>query len=384
MARACGRSATLVLGRALSRRDFIKTVAASAGTVAATSTAASAASARSPVVATVERLTFPWQTSDPFLFCVHHDDAYPKGNEQMGPAATLDGRRLGMDFGGKDGWSMYHGEVVPGFPQHPHRGFETLTVARRGFIDHSDSLGATARFGGGDAQWMTAGRGIVHAEMFPLRERKRDNPTELFQIWLNLPRANKFVEPYFTMLWRETIPTHRRVDQEGRATEITTIAGALDERPVPKPPPSSWAAQPDAAVAVWSIRMDPGASWTLPATAPGVGRSVYVFGGDALDVGGRTVPAQSRAVLHDGLRARLTAGPKGAQILLLQGRAIGEPVVQHGPFVMNTREEIQQAFFDYRQTGFGGWPWPSDAPVHARDESRFAKHADGRVERRTA
>src|SRR3970282_2371391 len=98
------------------------------------------------------------------------------------------------------GW-LHPGELVRGFPRHPPRGFETVTLARHGFIDHSDSLGATARFGQGDVQWMTAGRGIVHAEMFPLREREAPNPTELFQIWLNLPRTDKMVEPYFTMLW---------------------------------------------------------------------------------------------------------------------------------------------------------------------------------------
>ncbi|HEY8946720.1 MAG TPA: pirin family protein, partial [Polyangiaceae bacterium] len=103
----------------------------------------------------IRPLGFPWATVDPFLFCVHHDDAYPEGNERMGPAASLEGRRLGQDFDPKNAWRMYHGEVVPGFPQHPHRGFETVTIVRRGFIDHSDSLGATARFGAGDVQWLT-------------------------------------------------------------------------------------------------------------------------------------------------------------------------------------------------------------------------------------
>ena len=113
-----------------------------------------------------------------------------------------------MDFAGVDGWRMYHGHVVPGFPQHPHRGFETVTFVRRGFIDHSDSLGATARFGRGDVQWLTAGEGIVHCEMFPLLDRDGPNPCELFQIWLNLPAADKMVDPYFTMLWDEDIPRH--------------------------------------------------------------------------------------------------------------------------------------------------------------------------------
>ncbi len=83
------------------------------------------------VVLKVLPLGFPWQTVDPFLFCVHHLDLYPAGNEAMGPAASLAGRNIGMDFEGKDGWRMYHGDVVPGFPRHPHRGFETVTLARQ-------------------------------------------------------------------------------------------------------------------------------------------------------------------------------------------------------------------------------------------------------------
>src|SRR6187455_692291 len=154
----------------------------------------------------IRPLGFPWITADPFLFCVHHDDAYPAGNDRLGPAASLAGRNIGMDFEGKDGWRMYHGSVVPGFPQHPHRGFETVTVMRQGFIDHADSVGATARFGKGDVQWLTAGRGIVHSEMFPLLDRGQPNPVELFQIWLNLPAKSKMVAPHFSMLWSGDVP----------------------------------------------------------------------------------------------------------------------------------------------------------------------------------
>src|SRR6188472_2961566 len=146
-------------------------------------------------------LGFPWPTRDPFLTCVHHVDHYPQGNDRLGPEASLAGRTLGQDFAGKDGWRMYHGSVVPGFPQHPHRGFETVTIVRRGLVDHSDSLGAAARYGGGDVQWLTAGGGIVHAEMFPLLKSEAPNPLELFQVWLNLPSTNKMVAPHFSMLW---------------------------------------------------------------------------------------------------------------------------------------------------------------------------------------
>src|SRR4051794_37123987 len=191
-------------------------------------------------------LGFPWVTADPFLFCVHHDDAYPAGNEQMGPAVSLSGRELGQDFGRKDGFSMYHGRVVPGFPQHPHRGFETVTIVRSGLIDHSDSLGATARFGAGDTQWLTAGRGISHAEMFPLVKKDADNPLELFQIWLNLPRASKLVEPHFSMFWRDSVPVHESRDAAGRKTRVTIIAGAVGETQPKAPPPKSWASDPRA------------------------------------------------------------------------------------------------------------------------------------------
>src|SRR5262245_43742513 len=184
-------------------------------------------------------LGFPWETADPFLFCVHHDDAYPAGNERLGPAASLAGRKLGMDFEGKDGWRMYHGSVVPGFPQHPHRGFETVTLVRRGLIDHSDSLGATARFGRGDAQWLTAGEGIVHSEMFPLLDPAEPNPLELFQIWLNLPSAGKMVPAHFSMLWEDSIPKILARDAAGKLTEVAVVAGKLGDRAAPRPPPHS-------------------------------------------------------------------------------------------------------------------------------------------------
>ncbi|MFT4603116.1 MAG: redox-sensitive bicupin YhaK (pirin superfamily), partial [Arenicella sp.] len=139
-----------------------------------------------------------WQTKDPFLFCAYHYDLYPGGNGTYGPATSISGRMIGQDFSGKDGWSMYHGKDVPGFPSHPHRGFETVSVVKKGFMDHSDSLGGIGRFGGGDTQWLTSGKGIQHSEMFPLLN-KDSNPLELFQIWLNLPKKSKFVEPHYKM-----------------------------------------------------------------------------------------------------------------------------------------------------------------------------------------
>ena len=373
----------------LNRRDALKLLAlagASAGCSKRPAPSPAPDPAESPPrgsdpVLAVAPLAFPWQTRDPFLFCVHHDDRYPRANDAMGPDAPLDGRALGQDFEGKDGWRMYHGRVVPGFPRHPHRGFETITVVRRGLLDHSDSLGATARYGQGDVQWLTAGDGIQHAEMFPLIERDRDNPLELFQIWLNLPRANKRVTPHFSMLWNDRIPTQQVRDAEGGVTAITVVAGRHGGAVAPAPPPNSWAAQADNDVAIWTITMAPGARLTLPPAAASANRTLYFFRGAPLRVGERDVMSGHCIDLVADRSVVLEGGLAQSEMLLLQGKPIGEPIARHGPFVMNTAEEIRQAYVDYRRTQFGGWPWRSSDPVHPRDEGRFARHTDGRLER---
>jgi redox-sensitive bicupin YhaK (pirin superfamily) len=329
-------------------------------------------------------LGFPWQTIDPFLFCVHHNDAYPKGNATMGPdPALLAGRTIGQDFAGKDGWSMYHGSTVPGFPSHPHRGFETVTIVRRGLIDHSDSVGATARFGGGDVQWLTAGKGIVHCEMFPLLNPDTPNPAELFQIWLNLPAKNKMAEPHFTMFWHEEIPVLQATDSAGKRTEVVCIAGKLHDKQGLPPPPDSWASQVDSDLAIYTIKLSPGAQWTLPAASHATTRrQLYFFKGGKLLVAGESVPVASVMEVRATDDCALVNGDTESELLVLQGRPIDEPVAQYGPFVMNTQAEIHQAFSDYRRTEFGGWPWGANDPVHPRDKGRFARHADGKLEER--
>jgi quercetin 2,3-dioxygenase len=329
----------------------------------------------------VEPLGAQWQTRDPFLFCVHHIDNYPEGNDRLGPAASLAGREIGHDFEGRDGWRMYHGDVVPGFPQHPHRGFETVTIVRRGYIDHSDSLGATARFGMGDVQWLTAGAGVVHSEMFPLLHQDHPNPLELFQIWLNLPAKSKLAQPYFTMFWDAEIPRRRFTDSSGRVVEVTVVAGALEGVVPLAPPPHSWAADENSDLAIWSIAMDPGSAWTLPpAENYRTVRTLHQFAGPGLRVAGSDVPGPAAIQVRADEPMPLEADRGSVEILVLQGRPIGEPVAQHGPFVMNTRSELEQAFADYRRTQFGGWPWPDNAPVHPRSQGRFARHADGRLD----
>ncbi|MEQ8359552.1 MAG: pirin family protein [Cytophagales bacterium] len=334
----------------------------------------------STAIKEIKPLNFPWETSDPFLFCVHHADFYPKGNDHMGPDASLEGRNIGSDFTIKDGWRMYHGSKVPGFPAHPHRGFETVTIVTKGLVDHSDSLGAAGRFGNGDVQWMTAAKGVQHSEMFPLLKKDEENSLELFQIWLNLPKAKKFAEPHFAMLWNENIPLKEVKDANGKMTTIKIIAGKLDDKRAPDPAPDSWAKDPENEVAIWTVKMEPRAKWILPKAGAGLNRALYFYEGDALEIESQQIKHYHSVRLRSHLEVEVINGDKPASLLFLQGKPIGEPVAQYGPFVMNTQAEIQEAMQEYQRTEFGGWPWPSHEHVHPRERGRFAKHANGVLE----
>jgi redox-sensitive bicupin YhaK (pirin superfamily) len=320
-------------------------------------------------IISIARLGTPWQTIDPFLVCAHHVDHYPPGNTNLGPCEPLPGGAAA-----RKEWRMYLGQTVPGFPAHPHRGFETITIVRHGVVDHSDSLGASARYGAGDVQWLTAGRGIVHAEMFPLLDPVNPNTLELFQIWLNLPARDKMADPNFRMFWAEDIPGSVVTGASGR-TEVTCIVGALPgvEMPVPPPPPPrSWAADPDSDVAIWTLKMESGAKWQLPAASgSGTRRQLFFFSGSRLSIAGESVAAGTAIEVNCSVPVELVNGSAEAEILLLQGRPLAEPVEQHGPFVMNSLDEIRHAYADYRSTRFGHWNWGATDPVHGPVRGRL-------------
>jgi redox-sensitive bicupin YhaK (pirin superfamily) len=225
---------------------------------------------------------------------------------------------------------------------------------------------------------MTAGQGIVHAEMFPLLRRDGPNPTELFQIWINLPRSNKFVNPHFSMLWNETIPDLTLRDAAGKTTRVRVVAGRVAGASAPAPPPDSWAARRDSEVQIWTLKMAPGATYQLPGGSPGANRTLYFFSGSELTVGGQRVSAGAAIRIRPDATTPLVNGRSESEALMLHGQPIQEPVARRGPFVMNDSDELQRAFTDYRATEFGGWPWPTHDPVHAPTQGRFAIHADGR------
>jgi redox-sensitive bicupin YhaK (pirin superfamily) len=230
-------------------------------------------------------------------------------------------------------------DYIAGFPAHPHRGFETVTYLLDGHMLHEDHLGNRGDLESGAVQWMTAGRGIIHSEM-PQQEHGRMRG---FQLWINLPAREKMKPASYRDINPAEIPVVS-LPGGGRAK---VIAGTLesDGRSVPGP--------------IQGLATDPlyidvvlpaGAAFAQP-VAGSRNAFIYVFEG-SLNVGApaaaRTLVTHAAGVLAKGDQVEVTAGADGARFLLLAGRPLGEPVVQHGPFVMNTREEIEQAIRDYQ------------------------------------
>ena len=329
-----------------------------------------------------------WETQDPFIFCAYHNDEYPGGNPATGGIADkslLKGRHIGSDFSRRGGWSMYHGDDVPGFPQHPHYGFETITIAKKGLVDHTDSLGCGGRFGNGDVQWMTAGDGVQHSEMFPMLHPER-NPLNLMQLWLNLPAASKRVPPHFAMLWSEDLVL------QGKKNDAEHVMTVADPEQIANgsnlsPPPNSWAADPNNHVVILRIELPAGETHVFPSVGDvedpqGVSRTLFVIDGAGVTLNGKHYDAKTGFYLNPEAEAVLEAGAEPTLLLFLQGRKIQEPTFHQGPFYGNTRADLSDAIQRYRTTQYGGWPWPSDSVVHDLKQKRFAKYADGTREER--
>ena len=320
----------------------------------------------------IQEVGFQLETEDPFLITMYHKDAYPAGNDQQGPNVSLDGRNLGEDFTLRDGFRMYHGKTVPGFPAHPHRGFETVTVVLEGFVDHFDSKGSSGRYGNGDVQWLTTGSGCQHTEMFPLVHQDKANPLELFQIWLNLPAKDKFADPEYKMLWAEDIPEIESVSSNGKKTTVRLIAGSMQGKDSLEPSNASWARDKKHHMGIHLIHMEPEASLSLASISGTLNRNLYFYEGDMIEIDDIAIPSSHRIKLAGDQDITITNGSKDSYILLLEGEPIQEPVAQYGPFVMNTEQEIRETFREFQRTQFGGWSWGRTDPVHERNAGRFA------------
>lgn len=235
-------------------------------------------------------------------------------------------------------------DYLAGFPDHPHRGFETVTYMLDGRMRHRDNHGNEGLLVPGGVQWMTAGRGLVHSEM-PEQDAGRMRG---FQLWVNLPGRDKLSAPRYQEFAPDRIPVARPAD----GVEVRVVAGELvdgDGRPVRGP-----IDQPATSPLYLDATLDAGVAWEhrLP---EGHNAFAYVFEGEAtLGTGdeARAVASQELAILGGGDLLRTEAGAAGARVLLVAGRPLREPVARHGPFVMNTRQELMQAFVDFQEGRF--------------------------------
>jgi redox-sensitive bicupin YhaK (pirin superfamily) len=224
-------------------------------------------------------------------------------------------------------------DYLAGFPDHPHRGFETVTYMLAGRMRHGDNQGNTGMLGPGSVQWMTAGRGIVHSE-FP---EQQEGLMWGFQLWVNLPRAQKMTAPRYQDIQADRIP---EVDL-GAGARARVLVGAIDGV---HGPVTDVATDP----IYFDLRLAPNASYT--ATLPeGHNVFVYVYVGEAgVGAAATSIQRGELALLTRGASLPLTAGGEGARLLVVGGRPLNEPVARYGPFVMNTVAELKQAFADYQ------------------------------------
>lgn len=325
----------------------------------------------------INPMEFQLYVANPYILAFHHRDIFPKGNGKMEPLNMPKGKNQGEDFDLGADWRMYYGNKVPGFPVHPHRGFETVTVMIEGFADHFDSKGSRGRYGKGDVQWMTAGSGVQHSEMFPLLKDDQDNPMELFQIWLNLPQKNKFAKPDYKMFWNEEIPFIQEKDSAGNLIELKIITGEYKGVRSLDPLPASWAYERSNHVGIWLIKLAPHAEFIIPKVSKTMSRVLYNNYGGGIWIDEKEINQKYYAELEGGEDVFIKNGDEATFLLLLEGEPINEPIAARGPFVMNTDNELRQAFFDYRQTEFGGWPWSNNEPTNKKDMSRFASYENG-------
>lgn len=317
-------------------------------------------------------------TQNPFVASMHHLDYFPEGDKNMRPVKFSEEN---SGFNHAADWRMYNGRNVPGFPAHPHRGFETITIVTEGIVDHTDGLGSRGRYGHGDVQWMTAGSGLQHCEMFPLINEDSPNSLELFQVWLSLDAAHRMVAPDYKMLWSDDIPK-LKFGEAGSEIRVTLIAGELDGVSALKPTSDSWASDPRNKLSIQLIAMDPGSEYVLKESSPTINRSIYNYSNGTAEVEGQEFPRKHYMFLSTDESTKISnKSDKVVKMLLLESEPIDEPIISYGPFVMTTEEEIKQAYADYQQTQFGGWPFPEFEVVHDRSLDRFAEYPDGRVEK---
>lgn len=233
------------------------------------------------------------------------------------------------------------GEAV-GAPDHPHRGFETVTYLLEGEFEHEDSAGNRGRLAPGDIQWMTAGRGVIHSEMPSARVRRDGGRVHGFQVWVNLPARDKMMAPRYQDVTRDDLPLARTADGRAHVKVIAGSALGVSARVDTRTP-----------ILYFDVTIEPDGSVDLDVPAD-FNLGVYVYEGAMRIAEDAAAPSGTFALLGDGDRVRLACTADApARALVLGGAPLGEPVARYGPFVMNTEAEIRQAIDDFRSGRFG-------------------------------
>lgn len=312
-----------------------------------------------------------WDTADPFLFASHHFDLYPKGNElQAPPYAEVKGKDLGQDYRKQFGYRMYTGKVTPGFQLHSHWGYETITVASKGYVDHFDSLGNQGRYGNGDVQWITAGGRYHHCEMYPLVHQDRDNPQLITQIMLNLPLSEKNTEPTVRTIWNENLSVLK-----GEGWRATVIAGEFEGKKGIKPPKNSWASDSGHHVLILRIEMEANATIEISPSGS-VNRNIYTTEGPIF-IGEASYLNNTRLKVDPTVPLTVRMGDVPSEIWILEGDPIGEKQVSWGPAVLGSTKEVREANNIIRQKELEDWPWQYVNQKQPLGTERFFRSADG-------
>jgi hypothetical protein len=317
-----------------------------------------------------------WSGDDPFTFVSHHHDQYPKGNQQLAPPLQLiSGRNLGRDYQERYGFRMYHGRVVPGFPMHAHWGYETVTIAEKGFVDHFDTEGNHGRYGNGDVQWTLASSRYEHCEMYPLLDQENDNPVHITQIMINLPLDGKNRPNHVNNVWSGSVP----VFEEEWGT-LTLYCGEYGGKSIYSPNPGSWAA-PENMVRIMKAVIRPGGELSLDRAADGIDRNVYFVSGSEADLDGTVVKPNLRFKMKRSTALRIRNGGAESEFWILEGRPIGEKQAAFGPVILKDLDEVRRSMDEIRIKEFQEWPWGVMDVTNPIEMGRELHREDGSVER---
>lgn len=317
-----------------------------------------------------------WSGDDPFTFVSHHHDEYPKGNAQMAPPLEMiRGRNLGRDYQERYGFRMYHGRVVPGFPMHAHWGYETISIAEKGFVDHFDTEKNYGRYGNGDIQWTLASSRYEHCEMYPLLDQENNNPVHITQIMVNIPidRKNKGIQVNNT--WSESVPV---IEKDG--VTVTLYCGEYCGKSLYSPNEGSWA-KAENSVRIMKVIMQPGSVFELNKLDGDNGRNLYYLSGKTIDLDGTQVKPNLRFKMKPNTDLRVVNGEEESEIWILEGKPIGEKQAAFGPVILEDLDTVRKSMDEIRINEFQEWPWKIMDVTNPIEMGRELHRPDGSVER---